>query len=73
MIASLIYLVLYLVIVGVIIGLLIYVIDTVPMFAPFAQVARTLVIVIGVIILILILLSFVGVIDGGMPRLRLPN
>jgi hypothetical protein len=39
------------------------------MFAPFAGVARTIVIVIGCLILILVLLSFIGVVDGGLPRL----
>jgi|SoimicMinimDraft_13_1059741.scaffolds.fasta_scaffold533443_1 hypothetical protein len=34
----------------------------------FRAVARTVVIVIGV--LILVLLSFIGMIDGGVPRLR---
>jgi len=34
----------------------------------FRAVARTVVIVIGV--LVLVLLSFIGMIDGGVPRLR---
>jgi hypothetical protein len=33
-------------------------------------VVRTIVIVIGVLILIYVLLSFVGVVDSGVPRLR---
>ena len=36
----------------------------------FRSVARTIVIVLGVLILILVLLIFIGVIDGGLPRLR---
>lgn len=35
--------------------------------------ARTIVIVIGVLILILVLLNFIGVIDGGPPRLLSPT
>ncbi len=58
-------------IVGVILALLIYIIDTIPIFKPFRQVARTIIIVIGV--LILILLNFIGVLDGGPPRVRHPN
>src|SRR5688572_28025899 len=44
----------HLVIVGVILALLIYIIDTIPIFKPFRQVARTIIIVIGVLILILL-------------------
>ena len=62
----------YLVIVGVILALLVCIIDTILIFEPFRAVARTVVIVIGVPILILVLLNFIGVIDGGPPRLR-PN
>ena len=49
--------------------LLIYLIDSIPMFEPFRPVARTIVIVIGVLIVIAVLLSFVGIVDGGLPRL----
>ena len=70
MIASLIHLVIFLIVAGVILWLLIYLIDSVPLFEPFRQVARTVVIVIGVLILILLLLQFLGVVDGGLPRLR---
>jgi hypothetical protein len=55
--------------VGVILALLIYIIDAVPIFQPFRKVARMIVIVVGVLILILVLLNFLGVVDGGMPRL----
>ena len=43
------------------------------MFAPFRQVARTIVVVISVLILILVLLNFLSVVDGGLLRLRLPT
>lgn len=69
MVTSLISLVIYIVIVGVIFWLLIYVIDNVPIFEPFRQVARMVVMVFGALILIIILLQFLGVVDGGMPRL----
>jgi len=45
-------------------------IATIPIFQPFRQVARMIVIVVGGLILILVLLNFLGVVDGGMPRLR---
>ena len=44
----------------------------VPIFAPFRVVARTVILVIRVLILILVLLNFLGVLGGGM-KLRLPN
>lgn len=71
MVSALISLVIYLVIVGVILWLLLYLIDNLPMLAPFNQVARTIVMVVGVLILILLLLQFAGVVDGGVPKLRL--
>jgi len=37
---------------------------------PFRRVARIALVVIGVLILILVLLNFIGVIDVGVPRLR---
>jgi hypothetical protein len=68
MITALINLVIYLLIVGLILWLLIYIIDTIPLFAPFKQVARIVITVIGCIILILILASLLG--EGGpVPRL----
>ena len=70
MIASLIYLVIYIIIIGVIIWLLLWLIDSVPLPEPFNRVARVAIIVVGVLIVILLLLNFVGAIDGGMPRLR---
>jgi hypothetical protein len=66
---ALITLVITIIVVGVILWLLIYLVDNVPMFEPFRQVARTIILVVGVLILILILLQFIGVVDGGLPRL----
>ena len=68
MITSLIMLVVYLVIVGLIIWVLLYAVQNIPMAAPFAQVARVVVIVIGCLIVVLLLLQFLGVV-GPMPRL----
>jgi hypothetical protein len=48
-----------------ILALSVYLIDTIPIFQPFRQVARMIVIVVGV--LILVLLNFLGVVDG-VPR-----
>jgi len=62
---SLVYLVIYLIVIGLVIWLLTYLIDIVPLPEPFGRVAR---IVIGVLIVILLLLQFVGV-DGSLPRL----
>ena len=72
MIASLIYLVIYLFVVGVIIWLLHYLVNAIPLEEPFRRVANIVIIVIGVLIVILLLLNFVGAIDGGMPRLTRP-
>lgn len=69
MIGALVMFALYVIVLGVIIWLLIYLVDTVPMFAPFKQVARTVIIVFGVIILILLLLGLIGLVDTGTPRL----
>ena len=69
MIQSLIYLVIYLIVVGVILWLLRYLVSVIPMDEPFRRVANIAIIVIGVLIIILLLLSFTGLIDGGM-RLR---
>jgi hypothetical protein len=60
MIETLLYLVVYIIILGLVMWLLIYVIDMLPLPAPFGQVARVVVMVIGVVILILILLQLVG-------------
>lgn len=69
MIAGLIMLVVYLIVVGIIIWLLHYLVNTIPLDEPFKRVANVVIIVIGVLIVILLLLNFVGLIDAGMPRL----
>lgn len=69
MIAMLINLVVYLLVVGLILWLLIYLVDTLPLFSPYKQVARTVIMVFGVIILILLLLGLLGAVDVGMPRI----
>jgi|SoiMethySBSTD1v2_1073268.scaffolds.fasta_scaffold146600_5 hypothetical protein len=68
MIGSLIVLVVYILILGLVLWLLHYVVNAMPMFEPFRQVANIIITVIGVIALIFILLSIVG--DTG---LRLPR
>jgi len=71
MITALVYLVLYIVIVGVVIWLLLYLVDAVPIPEPFHRAARIAITVIGVLIVILLLLNFLGVLEpGGAPRLR---
>ena len=70
MIASLIYLVVYLIVIGLILWLLNYLIDVVPLQDPFRRVAKVAILVIGVLIVILLLLNFIGVLEGGPPRLR---
>ena len=69
MIESLIYLVIYIIVVGLVLWLLSYLIDAVPLQEPFRRVARIALLVIGVLIIIMLLLNFLGVIDGGV-RLR---
>lgn len=69
MITSLIMLVVYLIVIGIIVWLLIYLIDNVPLPEPFNRVARVVIMVVGVLIVILLLLQFVGAIDTGIPRL----
>jgi hypothetical protein len=68
-IASLIYLMIYLVVVGLVIWLLTYLIDAIPLPEPFHRVARIAVLVIGVLIMIVLLLNFVGLLEAP-PRLR---
>ena len=72
MITALVYFVIYLLILGVVAWLLIYLVDSVPMFGPFRQIARVVITVVAVIILILLLLNLVGMVDGpgGRPLLR---
>ena len=68
MITGLIYFVVYLLIIGLILWLLIYVVDNIPMPAPFAQIARVVIIVVGCLIVIIMLLQLIGGI-GPMPKL----
>jgi cytochrome c biogenesis protein CcdA len=68
MITTLIYLVIYIIVLGLVLWLLNYLIDAVPLQEPFRRVAKTAIVVIGVLIIILLLLNFIGVIDGGFPR-----
>ena len=68
MIGALITLVIYIIILGLILYLLHYIVNALPLFEPFRQIANVLITVIGVIALIFILLSLVG--EGG---LRLPR
>lgn len=68
MIGMLVTLVIYIIILGLVLWLLQYVVNSLPMFAPFRQIANVIIMVIGVIALIVLLLSLVG--DGG---LRLPR
>ncbi|TYL87421.1 hypothetical protein [Bradyrhizobium cytisi] len=72
MIAGLIYLVVCIIVVGLILWLLSYLVDVVPLQEPFRRVAKVAILVIGVLIIILLLLNFVGVLDGGPPRLGRP-
>ena len=69
MITSLIMLVVYIIVVGLVFWLLNYLIDNVPLDEPFRRIAKIALMVVGILILILILLQFAGVIDGGLPRL----
>jgi len=69
MIQSLVYLVIYIVVLGIIMWLLRYLVDAIPMDEPFRRVANIAIVVVGILILILLLLNFTGLIDGGM-RLR---
>lgn len=71
MVAGLIYLIIYIIIIGIVVGLLLYLIDVIPLPDPFGRIARVATIALGVLIVILLLLNFIGALDGGtMPRLR---
>jgi hypothetical protein len=70
MITSLIMLVVYIIVVGLVLWLLNYLVDAVPLQDPFRRVAKVAIIVIGVLIIILLLLQFIGAMDAGFPRLR---
>lgn len=70
MITSLIYLVVYIIVLGLIVWLLNYMIDAIPLQEPFHRIAKIALMVVSVLIVILLLLNFIGVLDGGPPRLR---
>jgi len=69
MIGSLVALVIYVIVIGLILWLLSYLVDNVPMQEPFKRVCKIALLVVGVLIVILLLLQFIGAIDGGFPRL----
>lgn len=70
MISSLVYLVIYIIVLALIAWLLNYLVDNIPMQDPFRRIAKIAIMAFSVIILILLLLNFIGVLDGGPPRLR---
>ena len=70
MITALVYLAIYIVVTGIVVWLLLYLIDSIPVPEPFHRVARVAVKVIGVLIVILLLLQFVGALGGGALRLH---
>ena len=70
MVGGLITLVIYIIVIGIILWLLRYLVSVIPMDEQFRTVANVVILVVGVLILILLLLNFAGLIDGGMPRLR---
>ena len=70
MITGLVYLIIYIIVVGLVLWLLSYLVDNIPLQEPFRRVAKIAILVIGVLIVILLLLNFIGVLDGGPPRLR---
>lgn len=61
MITALVYFVIYLIILGLVMWLLLYIVDAIPLPDPFNRVAKVVITVVGVLILILLLLSLVGV------------
>jgi uncharacterized protein YhhL (DUF1145 family) len=69
MISGLIHLVIILLILGLVIWLLLWLVDYIPLPEPFGRIARAVIVVVGVLIVILLLLQFVGV-DSEFPRLR---
>lgn len=68
MISGLIYLVIYLIVIGIVVWLLLFLIDNIPVPQPFNRVARIVIMVVGVLIVILLLLQFVGLVEPA-PRL----
>ena len=74
MVTSLVMLIIWIVVVGIIISLLIYLVDHLGFIDPtFRQIARALILVVGVLVVILLLLNFLGVLGpvGAPPRLSL--
>ena len=69
MVASLVTLVIYILVVGLIFWLLHYLVDAIPLPAPFNQIAKTVLLVVGVLICIVLLLQFAGITDGSLPKL----
>lgn len=67
MIETLVNLVIYIIILGLIFGLLDYIIANVPVFAPFRGIARTILVVVACLILIVFLLQLLP----GVPRLKM--
>jgi hypothetical protein len=61
MITALIYLAIEIIVLGVVIWLLLYLIDNLGVPEPFHRVGRIVIIVVGVLILILVLLTFIGI------------
>lgn len=68
MITGLVYLIVYLIIIGLILWVLLYAVQNIPMPAPFAQVAKVVIIVVGCLIVILLLLQLIGGM-GPLPKL----
>lgn len=64
MIPGLIGLLISLLIIGIIIWLALYIVSVLPLAAPFGQVARVIIIVIGCLVLIMLLSQFAGI--GGV-------
>jgi len=69
MVTSLISLVIYILVVGLIFWLLHYLVDAIPLPEPFNRVAKVVLLVAGVLIVIVLLLQFAGIVDGGLPKL----
>jgi hypothetical protein len=69
MIETLVYLVIYIVVLGLVLYLLDVLIQNVPMFEPFRAVARTVLMVLGCLILILLVLQLIGGGSFRLPRL----
>jgi hypothetical protein len=67
MIESLLILVLYVVIVGIVLWLISYLIGAVPMEPHFKQVAKVLLIVVGIVIVILLLLRYLPLPPAALP------